>query len=405
MAILDKKPTLFIAFLVALLLRLYHVGLPIGGWGTDRQAESVSMAKMFLESGCDPFVPHIGTAAAVSGVTGPGLPVFPYMAAVLYRIFGEHVFIGRILSICFSLMTMLGLYLLVKESAGKDTAVVALFVYAILPVNAYYGRAFAPDALAMMCAVFGLFSFSRWINTDRLLPGLIAGLCISLCVLIDLRLLVICIPLAGLAWEGCLKQRFSRWKLLLFLWCAALLIVPWYVHTCQHVQSSGFSGGIPIPQHGQAWMNLDLLLGREFYYHVFWQSVVTRQLTYVGAVLLLVGLLMRRHRGGEKLFHAWLLAGVVAILVFAPGNIADDSVQLFLVPPAAVIIAKVVTALLDRAAADQPFFIRKIFLYLLALDLVLALGVMSVREYNSISRLDAHKSMKFIREEGKGLPQ
>jgi 4-amino-4-deoxy-L-arabinose transferase-like glycosyltransferase len=84
-------------------------------------------------------------------------PAYQFAVGRLYRVLGENDRIGRWISIVAALLAIVFLHGLVADVAGARPAAWAAFVFAVLPLNAYYGRAFMVES-AMLAALIGGFS-------------------------------------------------------------------------------------------------------------------------------------------------------------------------------------------------------------------------------------------------------
>ncbi|MFQ5692699.1 MAG: ArnT family glycosyltransferase, partial [Nitrospinota bacterium] len=88
--------------------------------------------------------------------------VYPYLVAVLYQVFGVAEWLGRLTAVLFSLGTMGYLYGLGKRYLDRTSALVAVSLFAVLPMAVYYNRAFMPESTLLFFSVAGLYHFDRW---------------------------------------------------------------------------------------------------------------------------------------------------------------------------------------------------------------------------------------------------
>ncbi|MCI0449927.1 MAG: glycosyltransferase family 39 protein [Chlorobi bacterium] len=292
---------LHIILFITLLVRLYHIDFPVLGWHSWRQSDSASIARNFYENGFNILNPQVNWAGAGRGFVESEFQIYPFIVSVLYALFGVNDMWGRVVSVLFSILTVYGLYLLVKKFINEQTALWSAFIYAIIPLNIFYGRAFMPEQAMLMCSVYSVYFFSKWLDKGGGRFFSLSFLFTSLAVLIKLPSLYIGLVLLYLAYQKHSFALLKNYK----LWLLALLVlIPpalWYYHAHQLFVDGGVSFGIWT--FGQdKWGTFGLLIEPAFYNDVFFKSIAERHLTYPGFILCILGLFIKREHPKEKLF-------------------------------------------------------------------------------------------------------
>ncbi len=96
------------------------------------------------------------------------LQIVPFLAASLYKIFGVHEIFGRILTIAFSLATVVTLAYFARWLFRSALAgLVAAFFYAVFPGSVYYGRTFMPDCAMVFFLTAALYAVTRYLVEDE----------------------------------------------------------------------------------------------------------------------------------------------------------------------------------------------------------------------------------------------
>ncbi len=218
-------PLLLIA--VAILIRLPLLAAPLT-FSSDiwRQADTAAIARHFLHNGFRLFYPQIDWGGTGPGYVETEMQLYPFLVALCYRVFGEHLIIGRIVSLLFAVPTMALLYLLAKRLLGTLPALGALLFFAISPLYVRYSVAFMPESTVLCFYLGALWCFTRWINEPgkpRLRWLLGAALCTALAALVKPTSLHI-----GLVFLVLLQRHFGRrwlrrWDVWLF---GAISLVP-----------------------------------------------------------------------------------------------------------------------------------------------------------------------------------
>jgi 4-amino-4-deoxy-L-arabinose transferase-like glycosyltransferase len=162
--------------LLALALRLKGIHDPIldhPGW---RQGDTASIAKNFATLQYNIFYPQTNYDGPPPNYVELELQIVPIIAATLYKIFGIHEVIGRLVTIAFSMGTVAVLaffarWLFASEIAG----LLAALLYAIVPGSIYYGRTFTPDATMVFFLTAALYVISRMlVEEERWTPRTLA---------------------------------------------------------------------------------------------------------------------------------------------------------------------------------------------------------------------------------------
>lgn len=136
-----------------------------------RQADSASLVLNYYQDGLNFFKPRMHFIMGGEGyVTGAGeAPIFYYVAAVFYKIFGPQEGIYRLLSL---LTFLLGLFLICKiialEASDWFSPVILAGVVMTSPVIAFYSFNFTPNIPAQGLAMIGIWFFYRFYRDQQL---------------------------------------------------------------------------------------------------------------------------------------------------------------------------------------------------------------------------------------------
>jgi 4-amino-4-deoxy-L-arabinose transferase-like glycosyltransferase len=346
---MKKRYWIILILLLGLFLRLIHITFPVGGFAGWRQADTAAMAHNFYTNGFDILQPQIDWGGNSNGYVETEFPLYSFLVALCYKLFSPDDLWGRLLSVIFSLGAIYGLYLLVRKCIDEDTALWSALVYAIIPLNVFYGRALMPEPMMLMCSIWGIYFFSVWISNGKLVVLVLSAMSLALAALLKIPALYLGIPLLFLVWRkfGITFLR-NPW-----LWIFAFLILApvtlWYYHAHQTFLQSGLTFGIWDYGTGK-WGNFSLLLSFKFYNDVLFKSIAERHLTYPGFFLFLIGLFVPRSRNDEKLFLWWLVGLGVYLIIVARGNQAHEYYQLPFSIPACVYIGKTLREVMAPAS-------------------------------------------------------
>lgn len=395
-----KIRLIYLILFLSFLLRLYHINFPVSGWHSWRQADTASIAKNFYHNGHNLLYPQINWGGDTSGYVESEFQLYPFIVSLLYFLFGVNDLWGRLLSVIFSLFTIYGLYLLVRKTISEQTALWSVFLYAIIPLNIFYSRAFMPESMMLMCIVFGIYFFVKWIEDDSLKSLIYSALFISLSILLKIPTLYIGLPIIFLAFQKYRFKVFSNYLLWIY---SALVLIPvilWYWHAHNLLLQTGLSFG--IWGFGEdKWGNFKLLISPEFYNTIFFKSIAERHLTWAGFVPFIAGLFIKREGKYERLFDWWLVSLVIYVLIVAGGNKSHEYYQLPFILPAVVFAAKAFAKYLPLENIRNAFSSHKLRYAFFALCLILIAVLSYLRVANLMRGEDPNSTVFSMTDEVK----
>ncbi|MGZ3504136.1 MAG: ArnT family glycosyltransferase [Vulcanimicrobiaceae bacterium] len=214
--------------LLALVLRLKGIHNPVldhPGW---RQGDTASIARNFALLQFNPFYPQTNYNGPPPNYVELELQIVPFLAALLYKLFGVHEVFGRLITIAFSLGTVavlayFGRWLFRSELAGLFAAL----LYAIMPGSLYYGRTFTPDTTMVFFMTAALYATARVLVDDEALaarPLAGATALLSLAFLAKPVSIAALVPIATMVVDRARDGRTMRWLRIALLVAVPLLV-------------------------------------------------------------------------------------------------------------------------------------------------------------------------------------
>jgi 4-amino-4-deoxy-L-arabinose transferase-like glycosyltransferase len=367
--------------------RLIWIDQPFTDNWSWRQSDVAAIARNYFTGGFHLAHPQIDWAGNQPGYVGTEFPILPFIAALCYKFFGVHEWIGRAQAVILFAVSLPFFFLLVREVFGESAANWATFFYIFAPVNLFTGREFMPDTPSLSLGILGLYLFFRWIEGRSANLLLVGAGAISLSILIKAPSAIIGLPLACLAFQRFRAGAFRRIELWIF---AAITLLPpaiWYAHArdiaAQFYPHHFFgAGGIRI-------------MNASWYWKIA-RQVATSSLTPVLFALALGGAFVARsttglaeaeRRRGEGLrgltsteangstwalfFYWWLAAMILFVIVVGYGN-RHQWYQLPLVPIAAAFAGTACGFI------DQRFSLRRAARFALSTLLAVSFGVFAI---------------------------
>jgi|ERR1043166_270053 len=321
--------------ILAIAARFVLIDQPFIDRWSWRESDVAAIARNFLQNGFHFARPQIDWAGDQPGYVGTEFPVLPFIAAFCYKIFGVHEWVGRSQAVVFFALSLPFFFLIGRRIFGPIAALWALFFYSFAPLGIMTSRCFMPDVPSLSLALIGLYFFMRWIENRQPTAFFSSAIAVSLAILIKATSVVIAAPLLYLAVAAVCDRRnlaaHGRHRpplqmLALFGTIALLPSTLWYWHAYQIAQKFYpfhffGEGGITIKNFGWYWQIAHLTF--------------TSSLTPLLSILALMGLLLVPREKFARVFHWWLFATILFIVVVGYGN-RHPWYQLPLVPISAV---------------------------------------------------------------------
>jgi hypothetical protein len=230
----------------ALLIRLPLLARPLTASHSDgwRQTDTASIARHFYRNGYQLLYPQVYWGGSGPGYAETEFQIHPFVTALLYRGFGERVWLGRLVSLIFAMAGLWFFHLLARRVAGSRAAVFGLGFLALAPLHLRYSTAFMPEATVFCFYLAALYFFQRWLDENVRRDLWCAGLATATAILVKPTSIQV-----GLVFLMLLFLR-ERWRFLARseIWGFALICVlpglAWYWHAREIYLAYGNTFGI-----------------------------------------------------------------------------------------------------------------------------------------------------------------
>ncbi len=366
----------------AFAVRLYKIDSPIADWHSWRQADTAAVTRNFVKEGFNPFIPKYDDFSGVSEqpMNNPNrfrfveFPIYNIAVYPLYIMFGVDDKYSRLVSVLFSLGSIVFLYLLAKKNFGIRIGLFTASVYAFLPFNIFFSRTTLPEPTFLFFTLGMMYFVDKWISKNSFNIGFAA--------IFFTVVAFLCKPWAIFFTPPLFYSLFSRYGLKKipkkFIISALLAILPFIIWRLWILQQPE---GIPASN----WLlNGDHIRFRP----AFWWWIVSERigreiLGATGFVLFIIGLLLKP-KNGNFFMHIWLLSMFTYFCVFATGNVRHNYYQYIFVPIAAVFLTQGFLVLIRGVQDFVPRF-WTIILAILFLPLSFYFSWIQVKEFYKIN--------------------
>ena len=210
-----------------------------------RQPDTESIARNFVDHEFNILRPQFNYDGALPNYIQLEFQITTFIIAVLYKIFGHHYYLARLVPILFFMISVYYLYRLIEKIYGKKAAWITIIIYGIIPINLFYSRAIMPESAALCFFNGAFYYFYKWYkdnrNMDLFISGILTAIAISQktpAIFIGLAFIFMCIEKYG-------PRFITRWRLWLF--GAIALIPPFaYIFYSGEIAEFKFVSGIGL---------------------------------------------------------------------------------------------------------------------------------------------------------------
>ncbi len=388
--------------LTGLLFRMWGITNPLLDFHHFRQTYTALYAKQFYSSSMNLFRPTLGI---YNYINISEFQIYPFLVALLYKIFGFHDIIGRLVSIAFSMGTIFAIYRLGERYFSALTGLIAATLYAILPMAVFYTRTFMLESMLIFFSVMSIYLLTLWLDNNKRSTMVLAILFTAMALLITIPSAYLGLPIAFLFLNRYGIGALKRISFYIFGVFSVAPAIYWYF-----IHPHLFSGGVLDERTGNMYLrpevlNLYLLQLKDLstYQKMIFSRIGEYILTIPGFLFLIAAMVLdaihffreKRHgsEGGnltldtehlsarkdqdQRLFYWWIAGFMMFVFGFITMNLIHEYYQLPLIPPAAIIIGayleKVVRKFIShRTWQTGTIFGFHLFLFLLIVPISVA---------------------------------
>lgn len=383
------KLSLILAILVlGFVVRLYRINNPIGDWHAWRQADTSSVSRNFVKNGFDVLHPKYEDISNIqSGKDNPEgyrmveFPIFSIFQAggkVVFPLFSIELW-GRLVSVMFSTVSALFVYLLVKKHLNERSALLSSAFFSFLPFSIYYGRTILPDGAMASAILGGIYFFDLWTSSKKISVGssyfLLAVLFTAGALLLKPFALFFTIPMLALSYKRFGITFILKWQLWAFLILAISPLVwwRWWIYR--------FPEGIPVSD----WLfNGGSVRFRPFFFRwILYERLIKLILGFAGLIILIPGIFKINKEKDYLFFLSFVISSILYVVIVARGNLQHDYYQIPIIPTLSIILGRGADFILKKFKSK----ITSAMLMLVCL-LMFALSWNQVKDYFNINRQD-----------------
>ena len=374
-----NKNTLYAILIIfaGFLTRLINITQPIlevAGW---RQCFTASIARNFYHHGMNIFYPQVQYGGNTYGyIGGSEFNIYPFAVAILYKFFGVHEALGRLVSIIAFCGGAFFLYKLTRKYAGSTTGLITLLFYTFNPYIFFYSRSFQPESTMLFFSITMLYFFSEWIDREGWWRFALMTFCATFAFLTKIPTICLGLPLLYLCLKKYKLNFLTQWKLWLFAILSLTITLSWYKHA-NYLKSIDNLSVNSLSFSYYMKYSVYFLTNLPFYEKVFYAEVFEKDLIYVGGVFFVLGIIFTIRKKELRYIHYWLLAIIIYFFLAAKEVEWHTYYTMPIIVPASVFVGYAIRNSLKLITAYNIIGIKKTVLQSLFVIMVATLPFIS----------------------------
>lgn len=323
----------FLLLLLLLLMRIPHLGASPYEYDSWRQSDTEAMALNFVEQKFNILYPQMHYDGPKPNYVQLEFQITTFLIAVLYKLFGHHYELARIVPVLFFTGSAYFVYLIARRFLSAPAAWTAIVLYGSLPLTFLYSRAIMPESAALFFFTGCFYFFSRWIDEDRLPPLIAASLFTALAISQKIPTVFVGLPMIAMAIAKYKIRFLWNWKLWSF---AAVSLLPpylyfsWLASISEYTFVSGIASKHVLPNFLHAFYSDEAL--------AFFRGELPRAFSVWGLALFIAGLATLNWRKQYPI-GIWAAAMVLEAMTVV-AVIKFNYYLIFLGPPLALLGAR-----------------------------------------------------------------
>lgn len=246
------KPLLIFIFLVGAGIRLFDAWRPINraSW---RECDLGSISRNYAREGMNPLYPRIDWRGNTEGYAEMEFPLYPYLTAVSYKIFGENDVQARLINFFFSICALFFFFKLARSFLDETSSLIALTVFSFHPLVYKLSTSIQPESLMILGYTASVYFFTRWLKTEDSKNFWLAILATALTILAKITAGHIGLLFGVLLLQKYGLQVFKQTKIWIFGIFSLIPAILWYSHAKSLWINYGNSLGVSNEYHWIGW--------------------------------------------------------------------------------------------------------------------------------------------------------
>ena len=321
--------------IIFFLLHFYKLTLPPNGYHHWRESDTAAVSLNYYQEDMNFLHPRINQRGDGPGITGSEFPIYNYVGALLYKIFGPSHLVHRLLSLFAGL---LGIWLLYKAvwilTKEKLLGALSGFALSCSPLYFFYSYKIMPDIWMLMFLLASVLFYFRFLDNFKLTNWLFSTLFLILSATIKPLSLSIYLPFLVLTISRSNEKVKSFLRFVIYTLITFVPALLWYLYA-RYVndiyQTPGYYLG------GMLGDFYKFLATSQFYKKLFLQWPFEIWIGWPMVFFFAVGLYCYLKEKRKFAYASWLLAPYGAFLFISYHSSSHDYYTLIATVPFALV--------------------------------------------------------------------
>lgn len=303
-----------------------------------RECDIASISRNYYREGMNLFYPRIDWRGEGPGYAEMEFPLYPWLIALLYRLWGYHEVAGRLLAYLFSLATIVVFFKLARYLLPLTGAIIASLFFVLSPLAITISTALQSEGLMFLTYLLAAYAFVRWLDKSSWRDYGVALVATALSILAKATAAHIGLLFAILVLRQMGIAAIRQIRIWFFAIASLLPGLLWYAHAHRLWLAYGNSLGVSNEYHWAGW---DLFTNPNFVVDIG-RSEALYVWMPAGVIVAILGVWLRRYETERAVSYSllWLAAILVYYLIIARTSGDDWAVYYHIVslPPVALLI-------------------------------------------------------------------
>ena len=197
-----------------------------------RQTLTISISKNFVTHP-NIFYPRMDIGGATEGIMATEFPIYNYILAILYQIFGFQDWYGRLVNWVLCCFSVVFLHKMISRSFSPGAAHIAILVFCSSIVF-QYARKTMPDAFALSLVSIGVFFVWEFLSNGRYKELIGGSILVLLGILSKIPFSVLCVFLIFPFWDSTIPRK-RKAKVVGVFGGIGIIAAWWYFYWMPHL--------------------------------------------------------------------------------------------------------------------------------------------------------------------------
>lgn len=340
--ITNRKAILIVGLILlgTIIIRISSIESPAIDRTDWKEIDHIMISKNYYENGYNFLYPEVEWPAEAPRYTAMELPLAPFLAGLLYGIFGHNVYTVRILTLIAFLLLIIFSFKLVKREAGVLLALMTALLTGVLPLSNQFNNYLFSEPLLLFFSVFSVFYYTEWIEKKKVWQLVLFILGFSLAISLKPTSLYLGLPLLWIHYRAFGLQLKKYFSFILAILTCLILPVLWYSHANflanNYIDVFGVFGG---QFGGHDKFQTITMLGDSQWWIIMYFRMKRMLLGNMGLLILAIGVISSIFYKKGRLLLIYLFSVILFFLIVAEGNLDTTYRQLTIIFPAAFFIS------------------------------------------------------------------